>query len=69
MVVRRTRGEEQLRLQPAYAFILVSRNDLLLQEQVRRHRAKHGQENTIKGRLRGRNLHHLPSKPFVANRA
>ena len=69
MAVRRTRDDEQLRLQPAYTFILVSRNDLLLQVEVRRNRAKHGQENTIKGRLRGRNLHHLPSKPYVANRA
>jgi hypothetical protein len=50
-------------------FILVSRTDLPLDELVRRHRGKMGQENAQKGPLTDLDLHHPPCSRFEANRA
>lgn len=61
-------GPQKL-LTPRYTFILVSRDDLPLEELVKRHRGKQGQENALKGPLIDLDLHHPPSSRFNANRA
>jgi hypothetical protein len=69
VVIRRTHDGAQKRLRPAYTVILVSRNDLPLEELVRRHRQKQGQENAFKGPLIDLDLHHPPCRSFHANQA
>ncbi len=69
VVIRRTHDGPQGRLQPAYTVILVSRADLPLEELVRRHRQKQGQENAFKGPLIDLDLHHPPCRAFHANQA
>ena len=69
VVIRRTHDGPQRRLQPAYTVILVSRDDLPLDELVRRHRQKQGQENAFKGPLIDLDLHHPPCRAFHANQA
>lgn len=69
VVIRRTHDGPQGRLQPAYTVILVSRDDLPLEELVRRHRQKQGQENAFKGPLIDLDLHHPPCRSFHANQA
>ncbi len=69
VVIRRTHDGPQGRLQPAYTVILVSRDDLPLEELVRRHRQKQGQENAFKGPLIDLDLHHPPCRAFHANQA
>lgn len=68
-VVRRDRDGQQQRLLPRDTLILVSRDDLALEELVRRHRAKQGQENALKGPLVDLDLHHPPCRSFRANQA
>ena len=69
VVIRRTHDGPQGLLQPAYTVILVSRDDLPLEELVRRHRQKQGQENAFKGPLIDLDLHHPPCRAFHANQA
>ncbi|HGX91964.1 MAG TPA: IS1380 family transposase [Candidatus Tenderia sp.] len=69
IVIRRTHDGPQRRLRPAYTVILVSRDDLPLEELVRRHRQKQGQENAFKGPLIDLDLHHPPCRSFHANQA
>jgi len=69
VVIRRTHDGAQKRLQPAYTVILVSRDDLPVDELVRRHRQKQGQENAFKGPLIDLDLHHPPCRAFHANQA
>ena len=69
VVIRRTHDGPQQRLQPAYTVILVSRDDLPVEELVRRHRQKQGQENAFKGPLIDLDLHHPPCRAFHANQA
>ena len=59
----------QTLLLPVYTVILVSRDDLPLDELVRRHRGKQGQENAFKGPLIDLDLHHPPCRRFRANQA
>ena len=47
---RRTQGGQFL-LTPRHTVVLVSNNDLTLEELVRRHRGRQGQENACKGPL------------------
>ena len=69
VVVRRVREDGQGQLFPAYTVILVSRDDLPLDELVRRHRGKQGHENAFKGPLVDLDLHHPPCRRFRANQA
>ena len=69
VVVRRRSQRGQLLLVPHHTVILVSRNDLALQELVHRHRGKQGQENAFKGPLRDMDLHHPPCRSYRANQA
>ena len=69
VVVRRRTENGQLLLVPQHTVILVSRNDLPLDELVRRHRAKQGQENAFKGPLTDLGLHHPPCRSYRANQA
>lgn len=69
VVIRRLDDGRQRRLTPAYTVILVSRDDLSLEESVRRHRGKQGQENAFKGPLIDMDLHHPPCRRFHANQA
>ena len=69
VVVRRCRDGRQSELIPAYTVILVSRDDLPLDELVRRHRGKQGHENAFKGPLVDLDLHHPPCRRFRANQA
>jgi hypothetical protein len=69
VVVRSHFDGDQRRLTPRHIFILVSRTDLPLQELVRRHREKQGQENAQKGPLIDLDLHHPPCQKLNANRA
>ncbi len=69
VVVRQLYDGPQRRLTPAYTVILVSRDDLPLEELVRRHRGKQGQENAFKGPLIDMDLHHPPCRRFHANQA
>ena len=69
VVVRRRRDRGQSLLLPVYTVILVSRDDLPLDELVRRHRGKQGQENAFKGPLIDLDLHHPPCRKFRANQA
>lgn len=69
VVVRSLWDGPQKRLKPRYTFILVSRADLSLEELVKRHRGKQGQENALKGPLIDLDLHHPPCSRFNANRA
>lgn len=62
------KGKQKL-LFPRYTVILVSREDLPLDEIVKRHRGKQGQENAFKGPLIHLDLHHPPCQRFRANRA
>ena len=59
----------QFPLTPRHTVTLVSRNDLPLEELVRRHRGKQGQENACKGPLLDMDLHHPPCRSYRANRA
>lgn len=68
VVRQRTQGGQFL-LTPRHQVILMSRNDLPLQELVRRHRGKQGQENAFKGPLRDMDLHHPPCRSYRANQA
>jgi len=69
VVVRRREERGQLLLVPRHTVILVSRGDLPLEELVRRHRGKQGQENAFKGPLRDMDLHHPPCRSYRANQA
>ena len=69
VVVRQLYDGPQQRLTPAYTVILVSRDDLPVDELVRRHRGKQGQENAFKGPLIEMDLHHPPCRRFAANQA
>ena len=69
VVVRWLYEGRQKLLYPRYTVILTSRDDLPLQEIVRRHRGKQGQENALKGPLIHLDLHHPPCQRFNANRA
>jgi hypothetical protein len=69
VVVRSYWDGPQKLLTPRYTFILVSRDDLPLEELVKRHRGKQGQENALKGPLIDLDLHHPPCSRFNANRA
>ncbi|NBD95058.1 MAG: IS1380 family transposase [Gammaproteobacteria bacterium] len=69
VVIRRTHDGAQQRLEPAYTIILVSRDDLPVDELVARHRQKQGQENAFKGPLIDLDLHHPPCRRFHANQA
>jgi hypothetical protein len=69
VVVRSYWDGSQKRLTPRHTFILVSRTDLPLDELVRRHRGKQGQENAQKGPLIDLDLHHPPCSRYQANRA
>ena len=69
VVIRRDWDGAQLLLQPTYTVILVSRDDLRVDEVVRRHRGKQGQENAFKGPLTELGLHHPPCKAYNANQA
>ena len=69
VVIRRTHDGPQGLLRPAYTVILVSRDDLPLEELIRRHRQKQGQENAFKGPLIDLDLHHPPCRAFHANQA
>ena len=69
VVIRRRRDRGQSLLLPVYTVILVSRGDLPLDELVRRHRGKQGQENAFKGPLIDLDLHHPPCRKFRANQA
>jgi len=69
VVVRSWWDGAQRRLSPRYTFILVSRTDLPLEELVRRHRGKQGQENAQKGPLIELDLHHPPCLRLCANQA
>ena len=61
-------GRPAAELIPAYTVILVSRDDLPLDELVRRHRGKQGHENAFKGPLVDLD-HHPPCRRFRANQA
>lgn len=69
VVVRQLYDGLQRRLTPAYTVILVSRDDLPVEELIRRHRGKQGQENAFKGPLIDMDLHHPPCRRFHANQA
>jgi len=69
VVIRKLYDGPQRRLTPAYTVILVSRDDLPLEELVHRHRGKQGQENAFKGPLIDMDLHHPPCRWFHANQA
>lgn len=69
VVVRSMYEEKQKLLFPRYTVILTSRDDLPLEEIVKRHRGKQGQENALKGPLIHLDLHHPPCQRFRANRA
>ena len=69
VVVRRRTENGQGLLVPRHTVILVSRDDLSLEELVRRHRGKQGQENAFKGPLRDMGLHHPPCRGYRANQA
>ena len=69
VVIRRRRDRGQTLLLPVYTVSLVSRDDLPLDELVRRHRGKQGQENAFKGPLIDLDLHHPPCRKFRANQA
>jgi len=69
VVVRRRVENGQGLLVPHHTVILVSRGDLPLDELVRRHRGKQGQENAFKGPLRDLDLHHPPCRGYRANQA
>ncbi|MDE0225404.1 MAG: transposase [Gammaproteobacteria bacterium] len=69
VVVRRRMRGGQLLLVPHHTVILVSRDDLPLDELVRRHRGKQGQENAFKGPLIDMDLHHPPCRSYRANQA
>ena len=69
VVIRRRRDRGQTLLLPVYTVIPVSRDDLPLDELVRRHRGKQGQENAFKGPLIDLDLHHPPCRKFRANQA
>ncbi len=69
VAIRRRRDRGQTLLLPVYTVIPVSRDDLPLDEPVRRHRGKQGQENAFKGPPIDLNLHHPPCRKFRANRA
>ena len=68
VVRRRSQGGQRL-LVPHHTVILVSRDDLPLDELVRRHRGKQGQENAFKGPLIDMDLHHPPCRSYRANQA
>jgi hypothetical protein len=69
IVIRSYWDGTQRLLMPRLSFILVSRADLPIQELIRRHRGKMGQENAQKGPLIDLDLHHPPCSRFEANRA
>ncbi|MCY3841387.1 MAG: hypothetical protein OXH09_22530 [Gammaproteobacteria bacterium] len=69
VVVRRLHESGQGQLFPAYTVILVSRDDLPVDEPVRRHRGKQGHQNAFKGPLIDLDLHHPPYRRFRANQA
>ncbi len=69
VVVRRRRDRGQTLLLPVYTVIPVSRDDLPLDELVRRHRGKQGRENAFKGPLIDLDLHHPSCRRFRANQA
>lgn len=69
VVIRRRMENGQMLLVPRHTVILVSRDDLPLDELVRRHRGKQGQENAFKGPLRDMDLHHPPCRGYRANQA
>ncbi len=75
VVVRRRAENGQGLLVPHHTVILVSRDDLPLDELVRRHRGKQGSalagrlENAFKGPLTDLGLHHPPCRGCRANQA
>lgn len=68
VVCTRYEGAQAL-IEERYQVIAVSRTDLSVAELVRRHRAKQGQENALKGPLVEMDLHHPPCKSLAANAA
>lgn len=69
VVIRSYYDGRQRLLRPRLSFILASRDDLPLEEIIRRHRGKCGQENAQKGPLIDLDLHHPPCHRFDSNRA
>lgn len=69
VVIRSYYDGRQKLLSPRFSFILTSRDDLPLEEIIRRHRGKCGQENAQKGPLTDLDLHHPPCHRFDSNRA
>jgi len=69
VVVRTLFDGKQKLLTPRHTFILTNRTDLPLDEIVRRHRGKQGQENAQKGPLIDLDLHHPPCRRYLANQA
>jgi len=69
VVIRSLFEGYQKLLFPRYTVILVSRSDLPLEELVKCHRGKQGQENAFKGPLIDLDLHHPPCQSFHANQA
>jgi len=69
VVIGRRRDRGQTLLLPVYTVIPVSRDDLPLDELVRHHRGKQGQENAFKGPLIDLDLHHPPCRKLRANQA
>lgn len=69
VVIRSYYDGRQKLLTPGLTFILTSRDDLPLEEIIRRHRGKCGQENAQKGPLIDLDLHHPPCHRFDSNRA
>lgn len=69
VVIRSYYDGRQRLLRPGLTFILTSRDTLPLEEIIRRHRGKCGQENAQKGPLIDLDLHHPPCHRFDSNRA
>ncbi|MCY4343258.1 MAG: hypothetical protein OXE83_06755 [Gammaproteobacteria bacterium] len=67
MAVRRRTENSQLLLVTRQSVILVSRNDLPLEELVRRYWVKQCQENAFRGPLIDLGLHHSLCRSYQAN--
>ena len=69
VVIRRTQEGPQGLLQPAYTVILVSRDDLPLEELVADTGKSRSRRTTSKGLLIDLDLHHSPCRAFHTNQA
>lgn len=69
MVISRWHYRGQALLLPTYTVTLVSRDDLPLDELVRRRRGKQGHENAFKRPLIDLDLHDPQCRKFRANQA